>query len=253
MRTFYARPQGLRESSVLPDRRSVYTGPTVRRIFMLLLVAWVGSAATAGADVTLTFRDGHVTINASNATVAEILEQWAKVGHTQIVDGDKVTAESIDVDLTDVPEMHALDFILGSVAGFIAMSDGAMVGDRSQFDRIVILPTSTPPAEAALTEPFPVSHDSKRSEYQQYFQPEDYPASPPDPDTELVELAIPNPTGAPNSHYPASAPSAPANAWPASPAASPIPFGATVPGMPAQITPKPLPPYRTYTLQVPQN
>ena len=89
----------------------------MRLIIVPLLVVWVASAGTAGAEVTLTIRNCRVTLKASNATIAEILEEWARIGQTRIVNGESVTAELVNVDLTDVPETHALDAILSSVAG----------------------------------------------------------------------------------------------------------------------------------------
>ena len=44
----------------------------------------------AAADVTVTIADGHVSISAANATVRQILTEWARVGQTRIVNLDRV-------------------------------------------------------------------------------------------------------------------------------------------------------------------
>ena len=46
-----------------------------------LLVA----ASTASADVHVTMQNGHVSIVAKDATVRQILTEWARVGQTKIV------------------------------------------------------------------------------------------------------------------------------------------------------------------------
>src|SRR5262249_17750772 len=81
------------------------------------------------------------------------LVEWARVGQTRIVNGEMVNGEAVSIELTDVPEGEALDVVLSSVAGYIATSRPVEMADRSRFDHIVILATSTAPPLTASTAP----------------------------------------------------------------------------------------------------
>jgi hypothetical protein len=224
----------------------------VRGTFALLLIAWFGSSGTAGAEVHLAIRDGRVTLNARDATVAEILAEWAKVGHTQVVNGDTVSSELISIELADVPESHALDVILRSVAGYVAVSRPLDLASPSRFDRILILPTTTQPRVVASTTPSVVP---EYSEYSQYPQ---LPALPP-ADDDSLELAEPNPRGAVGVTYPAYPLPPPPAAVPGStaPAGSGMPgqgpAGTPVPGMSVQPLPKTPPGYPQSPISNPQD
>ena len=43
------------------------------------------AVSTASADVQLTMQNGRVSLVATDATVRQILTEWARVGHTKIV------------------------------------------------------------------------------------------------------------------------------------------------------------------------
>jgi len=47
-------------------------------------------ASTASADVHLTMHDGRVSIVAKDATVRQILTEWARVGQTKIVNVERI-------------------------------------------------------------------------------------------------------------------------------------------------------------------
>jgi hypothetical protein len=231
----------------------------MRRLCALLLVAWFGTTGKAAAEVRLTIHDGRVTLEASHATVAEILSEWSKVGQTQIVNGELVAGEPISLELTDLPEEQALDVVLRSVAGYITLPRPAGMVAPSLIDRILILPTSTPPRVPAPTEPAPVP---QRSEYQHYSQYPQYPSVPPGIDDAPV-LATPNPSGAVGAPYPAypayqQPPPAPASAArpggdgsAGSRVPGQMPPGAPVPGVPVQPTPRTPPTYPSNPIQNP--
>ena len=103
----------------------------------------------------LTISDGRVTLNAAGATVREILIEWAKVGQTKIVNAERVTGGPITLQLTNVPEEQALDVILRSVSGYVAAPRPIVNPGASRFDRILIMPTSTPPHVVAAAPPPP--------------------------------------------------------------------------------------------------
>lgn len=110
---------------------------------------WLVAAAPAQAAVALTIQDGRVTLNATAATVREILAEWAQVGQTKIVNGDKVAGGPVTLQLVGVPEEVALEIILRSVSGYLAAPRPTSIANASRFDRIFIMPTSTPPRAVA--------------------------------------------------------------------------------------------------------
>jgi hypothetical protein len=97
---------------------------------------------SANLSSCVSLHDGLVSVTARNATLREILEAWARVGDTVIVNADRATTASLTLDLVDVPEEEALALLLRSMSGYLAVprSDGR--ADASHFARIVILPTS---------------------------------------------------------------------------------------------------------------
>jgi hypothetical protein len=126
---------------------------------MPLLLACSGATALAG-DLTLEIKDGRVTLVADNVTVRQILAEWARVGQTRIVNGDRVTGGPLSLRLDGVPEGRALDTLLRGVAGYMAAPRPADQVSASVYDRILILPTSSAPPAAATpaqrqTAPFP--------------------------------------------------------------------------------------------------
>jgi hypothetical protein len=110
----------------------------------LAVAGLLGVSSAARADVQLTIHDGQVSLNATNATVRQILEQWARVGQTKIVNVERITGAPVTMQLVNMPEQQALDIILRSVSGYLAAPRAQMAPQVSRFDRIVVLPTSTP-------------------------------------------------------------------------------------------------------------
>lgn len=108
----------------------------------LLLLALPASAQ----QLSLEIRDGLVTLQATNATVRQILAEWARVGGTRVVGGDRVTGAPLTLSLEGVPEAKALDIVLRGAAGYMAAARPVPGTGRSGYDRILILATSTPPA-----------------------------------------------------------------------------------------------------------
>src|SRR6188474_3060414 len=100
----------------------------------VLIVGLAGS--TASAQVQLTMHDGLVTIVASNATVRQILAEWARVGHTTILNAERVPGGPITLQLTDVPETQALDLLLRSISGYLAAPRAVTASNLSRYDRI---------------------------------------------------------------------------------------------------------------------
>ncbi len=108
----------------------------------LLLLARPVSAQ----QLSLEIRDGLVTLQATNATVRQILAEWARVGGTRVVGGERVAGAPLTLSLEGVPEAKALDIVLRGAAGYMAAARTVPGSGRSSYDRILVLATSTPPA-----------------------------------------------------------------------------------------------------------
>jgi hypothetical protein len=98
--------------------------------------------ARASADVSVTLANGHATIVARNATLRQVLAEWARVGGTRVVNLERVGGAPDSYELRNIPEAKALATILRSVAGYIAAPRPATSNGASIYDRILILPTS---------------------------------------------------------------------------------------------------------------
>ena len=119
-----------------------------------VLLGWA-LPAIAQESVKLQFNAGQVTLSVQNAPVRVILAEWARLGGATIVNGDRVAGPPVTLELTGVPERQALDVVLRSVAGYILAPRRAGSRGASEFDRILVLPTSVaprnPPAAAVAS------------------------------------------------------------------------------------------------------
>jgi hypothetical protein len=122
------------------------------KVILSTLVLAVALAIPAEAQLKLQISDGRVTLDAVNVPTRQILAEWARIGGTRIVGGDKVAGAPLTLKLVDVPEKQALDIILRNVAGFMAAPRLASAAPgASTYDRILIMATSSAPAAASNT------------------------------------------------------------------------------------------------------
>jgi hypothetical protein len=108
-----------------------------------------GAAHAQQLPVSLQFQNGSVTLKAQNVAIRQILAEWARIGGTRIIDGDRVGGGPVTLELTNVPEQRALDIVLRNVAGYMLAPRAAGSAGSSVFDRILILPTSNAPRNPA--------------------------------------------------------------------------------------------------------
>jgi len=107
---------------------------TVLRTVAFAVVASLALAVPARADVQLTLRNGRVTLIAKDATVRQILAEWARVGKTKIVNAERVPGGPMTIELRDV--------LLRSLSGYLAAPrTTATPADASVFDSIAVMPT----------------------------------------------------------------------------------------------------------------
>jgi hypothetical protein len=184
------------------------------------------------SGVSLTIRDGRVTLRAENAALRQILAEWERQGQMKVVGADKLAPQVVTLSLTDMPEKQALEIVMRGVPGYMAIdratADAPPAPSASRFDRLVVMArTTTPvatvaaaPTRARTAQPAPaqpagfppqpeafvqpaigddgmVSQQPDRSDVEQFTQTE-----PPMPE---APVASPYPNSFPGSPYAAAA------------------------------------------------
>lgn len=119
--------------------------PAMRRPAAAFLVLIATALPAAAQHVSLSMRDGLVTLDARNATIRQILTEWAKVGRVTVVNGEKVTGAPVTLQFAALPERQALDIVLRGVAGYMVGARVAQDASAARFDRVMILATSAAP------------------------------------------------------------------------------------------------------------
>ena len=84
---------------------------------MFTAAAGLAAVAPAHAQVLITIHDSRVSLVAKDATLGQILAEWAKVGETMFVNSERIPGGPLTLQLTDVPEAEALDILLRVVSG----------------------------------------------------------------------------------------------------------------------------------------
>jgi hypothetical protein len=116
-------------------------------------LALLGPASQVGAEVQLSIQDGRVKLVAKDATVREILAEWARVGQTKIVNAERIPGGPVTLELTDISERQALDVLLRTISGYVAATRTTPVARASMFDRIIVMPTTVAAPSAASAAP----------------------------------------------------------------------------------------------------
>lgn len=173
------------------------------RCAVVAAVACGVSAPASAGDLKLSMQNGRVTIIADNVPLRQILQEWARVGHTTIVNADKLSGPAMSLQLVDAPERDALDILLRSASGYIAAPRPVPVENAAFYDRVTIMATSRAPSVTSSQMMAPT------------FQ---RPPTPMDDSDEPINVAMP-PQPQPN----------------------PL-IGGQFPGMPPQIQPGVMPP-----------
>ena len=125
-------------------------------VFLFAGLLVFGVSTYASADVQVAMQGGHITLIAKDATVRQILAEWARVGQTRIVNAERIPGGPLTLELVNVPERQALEVLLRSVSGYLAAQRASTAGaNTSMFDRIIIMPTSVQPAPVVPNSPPP--------------------------------------------------------------------------------------------------
>jgi hypothetical protein len=112
--------------------------------FVFALFVLAGSATPSwAAGLTLSIRDGLVSLDAQDVTVRQILTEWARIGKTRIINVERVTGGPVTLKIDAMPEKQALDIILRAIPGYMALPRPTLIADGSLYDRILIMATTT--------------------------------------------------------------------------------------------------------------
>jgi len=106
-----------------------------------LAAACLLAASSASAEVQVTMHDGRVSIVAKDATLRQIMTEWARVGQTKVVNVERIPGGPLTLELRDVSEDQALDVLMRPLSGYLAAPRAAAVSNLSKFDRILVMPT----------------------------------------------------------------------------------------------------------------
>jgi hypothetical protein len=199
----------------------------------LLLVGATLTTTADAADVRITIANGKVSVSAKDATIGQILNEWARVGQTRIVNVERLTGAPMTLELTDVPEAQALDTLLRSASGYLAAPRAVALPNASSYDRIFVLATSSG-TPARVVAPAPPPGAFAPPVFQQNDDQDREPGvtAPPRPPAGLQNA--PPRGGAPFPQPPIQRPQAqmPTQAAPAQPSATPGAAASGTPGAP---------------------
>ena len=124
----------------------------ILRLTATVVLALSAAPAVAG-DLSLQIQNGRVTLVARDVPARQILQEWARIGQTRIVNVEKLSGPLVTLELVDVPESQALEILLRSASGYMVARRQVPVPGTSEFDRIMILPTSRGTASAGVATP----------------------------------------------------------------------------------------------------
>ena len=115
----------------------------MKRLVFALFVLTASATPSWAAGLTLSIRDGLVTLDAQDVTLRQILTEWARIGKTRIINVERITGGPITLRIDAKPEKEALDIILRTIPGYMALPRETPVADASLYDRILIMATTT--------------------------------------------------------------------------------------------------------------
>lgn len=165
-----------------------------RTVLSAAALLWLALPAAAG-ELTVKIADGRATVVARDVPLRQVLDEWARVGNTKIVNGEKLAGGPVTIELIDVPEKDALDILLRSAAGYLMGPRRPGTAGASQYDRVMILATSRPPAQSPTPAPAPFNRAIMR-ELPPQPPPDDDEGEPEDqgpvPPPGMIEAEHPN-------------------------------------------------------------
>lgn len=119
---------------------------SISRATTTAIVAFALASPCWAGEVRLVIDQGLVTLSTKDASPREILAEWARVGQTRILNGERVPGGLLTLELNGVPEAKALDIVLRSTAGYMAARRVVTTPTGSQYDRIMVMAVPRPAA-----------------------------------------------------------------------------------------------------------
>ena len=117
--------------------------------FFLASVLAASSSPAQTSPGSIQFQNGNVTVRTTARTpLRTVLQEWARVGNAKIVNAENVTVQLDQIELVNVPEQQALSVLLRDIAGYAVGTRAPTSTGPSRFDRIMLLPRSTPSTTA---------------------------------------------------------------------------------------------------------
>ena len=94
----------------------------VEAAMAVVLAAGVAAMPSFGADdIQVGIDGGRVTLVATDATLADVLAEWSRVGDTRFVGAEPIGGERVTLRLTDErPEAEAIHLVVRAAAGYVA-------------------------------------------------------------------------------------------------------------------------------------
>lgn len=127
---------------------------TIIRCGFLAAALLAPTLASAG-ELRLSIANGRVTLVANDVPIRQILDEWARIGQTKVVNADKIVGPPVTMTLTDVPEARALESLLRSASGYILAPRRAGATGASIYELVSIMPLSRGTV-ASASAPVPV-------------------------------------------------------------------------------------------------
>jgi hypothetical protein len=214
------------------------------------LTCALATTASAG-ELRLSIANGRVTIVAQDVPVRQILDEWGRVGQTQVVGAERLTGAPVTLELHDVPEGRALETLLRSASGYIAKPRSGTAG-ISSYDRILIMPASKPPAMSAAAPPaFNASRPQPQLVMPNVVVDDDGEPNGVMPPGAVPPQQFPGPPGAvPPQQYPGQPPMQPGMQPGVQPGAQPMPMLSRPGQLPPPAPNMPGNPYQTVPQQI---
>ena len=126
----------------------------MKRLGFALLILICAASPARAAGLTLSMHDGLVSLDAQDVTLRQILTEWARVGNTRVINVERIPGGPVTLQFKDVPEKQALDIVLRTIPGYMAVPRAAQVAEGSRYDSILIMATTTAVAPLKPQQPY---------------------------------------------------------------------------------------------------
>lgn len=116
----------------------------IGRLAWIVVAVGFAAGVPAYAEVHITLQDGRVAISAKDATVAEIMAEWARITGMTIVNADRLPHERETIELQNVTERQALDVLLRATGGYVAHGRAGGSPSASLIDSVFVMERTAP-------------------------------------------------------------------------------------------------------------